>query len=105
MCIVGSAGTRKSFLIDCIHHILSISGQHTALAATTGIAAMNISGVTLNSLFGLNIYLHNDIAYMDQQWVAVQKLNAIIVDEFSMLDYKLFDKINQLCQKTALPQH
>ena len=47
MIVCGSAGTGKSYLINCIKEML---GSECILAAATGVAAFNIGGQTLHSL-------------------------------------------------------
>ena len=47
MIVCGSAGTGKSYLINCIKEML---GSECILAAPTGVAAFNIGGQTLHSL-------------------------------------------------------
>ena len=50
--ISGKAGTGKSFLITIIKGLLS---KKYAVVAPTGIAAKNVGGRTIHSLFGLKV--------------------------------------------------
>ena len=49
--ITGKAGTGKSFLL---HALLECADGKTLQMAPTGVAALNINGVTLHSAFGFN---------------------------------------------------
>ena len=50
MIISGTAGTGKSYLIKCLRLLLN---DQMCVAAPTGVAAFNIEGHTLHSLFSL----------------------------------------------------
>ena len=50
MIISGTAGTGKSFLINCLTDLLR---PHVKVAAPTGVAAFNIHGSTLHTLLHL----------------------------------------------------
>lgn len=50
--ITGSAGTGKSYLLSKIRQDMSVP---FAVTSTTGISAVNVSGVTINSYFGIGI--------------------------------------------------
>ena len=52
MIISGTAGTGKSYLIQCLKHLLT---DHLCVAAPTGVAAFNVDGYTLHSLLSLPI--------------------------------------------------
>jgi predicted AAA+ superfamily ATPase len=55
MIVLGTAGTGKSYLINTIRHVFSLTGQTHALKvnAPTGIATSNICGSTIHSLLSL----------------------------------------------------
>ena len=50
MIVSGTAGAGKSYLIHCLRILLQ---YHVCVAAPTGVAAFNIDGHTLHSLFSL----------------------------------------------------
>ena len=50
MIVSGTAGTGKSYLIHCLRLLLQ---DKVHVAAPTGVAAFNIDGLTLHSLFDL----------------------------------------------------
>jgi DNA replication protein DnaC len=50
--ITGPAGVGKSFLIRAIIHALEAKGKMVALTAPTGVAAVNIDGMTIHRYLG-----------------------------------------------------
>lgn len=95
--IQGQAGTGKSTLINHLKIELERQGRNVALVAPTGIAAELIGGCTIHSLFRLGIKLRHEEEYEFFDPV-VSALDAIIIDEVSMLRADLFDVVNQICQ-------
>jgi hypothetical protein len=82
--VLGTAGTGKSFLI---HAIRSLFGEACTVVAPTGVAASNINGQTIHSMFGIPVQGFKDLSsdvLMDMQtkWTAIK---VIIVDEISMV--------------------
>jgi archaellum biogenesis ATPase FlaH len=53
--ITGSAGTGKTHLIKALYYGLLADGLNVALTSTTGITALNIGGVTIHKLLGINV--------------------------------------------------
>ncbi len=94
--ITGEAGTGKSFLIDTIQIALQEQGKQVVLCAPTGIAAENIGGVTIHSLFGLTAELcitekTNKIKACTTK--ALRSCDVVIIDEISMVRIDLIDSI------------
>jgi ATP-dependent DNA helicase PIF1 len=103
--------TGKSFLMHEV--IKKLKAMHkkgqVAVCATTGIAATAIGGVTLHNHFGLANgdgtvnELYNKIVktarYPGGAFRKWQIVEALVVDEVSMLDGNLFDKIEKLARK------
>ncbi|CAB5383390.1 unnamed protein product [Rhizophagus irregularis] len=103
----GSAGTGKSFLLQKI--ITALKTRHrpssVAITATTGISAVDIGVTTLHYFAGIGIgrepqekLLSNIIKSnaASERWQAVCHL---IIDEISMLDAELFDKLEWLARQ------
>jgi ATP-dependent DNA helicase PIF1 len=76
-----------------------------ALTSTTGISAFNIGGITLHSFLGIGLgtgtfeSLYTKLSksfFYRSRWVHTQ---ILIIDEISMLDPDLFDKIEKLARK------
>ena len=98
--ITGSAGTGKSYLLNYLKHKI----DSIYLTATTGIAAVNIGGITLHSWAGLGI---EDIPVekIAQNILSVKgsntrkrllKTKVLAVDEISMLSMETFEKVDKL---------
>ncbi|ONH64862.1 ATP-dependent DNA helicase RRM3 [Cyberlindnera fabianii] len=102
----GSAGTGKSVLMkEIVRRLRSKYGQRAvAVTASTGLAAVNIGGQTINRFSGMGIGDKHP-----KQHVATIKRNperrenwkrtkALIVDEISMLDGNFLDKLDQVAR-------
>lgn len=105
----GSAGTGKSVLLREIIQFSGGSASSTlGITASTGIAAVNIGGVTLHSWAGIGIgnetaknvvgkffgqaQLFSNVIH---RW---QSVKTLIIDEISMIDGELFDKLEYMAR-------
>jgi ATP-dependent DNA helicase PIF1 len=97
----GAAGTGKSLLLRMMIERLrtKCGADKVFVTATTGVAAVNVSGCTLHSFAGIGLgtddrstmltkITNNKIA--SRRWKAA---SVLIVDEISMLSAELFDKL------------
>lgn len=99
-CILGKPGVGKSVLIN----YLVANGRKTyTLAAPTGLAALNISGRTLHSLFMLPVshgIIHPDFNNFSINENAERQikhgLKHLIIDEVSMVRADMLDYIDRL---------
>jgi ATP-dependent DNA helicase PIF1 len=104
--ITGSAGTGKSFLLREAQRRLEQMGT-VALAAPTGIAALNIGGMTLHSLFGLStdgVLLGDRFRRKGSEYF--QSLVALLIDEVSMVRVDIMDNVDRALRyhrDSALP--
>ncbi|WP_301113606.1 ATP-dependent RecD-like DNA helicase [Microbacterium sp.] len=92
--ITGRAGTGKSTLLQ---HFAWNTKKQIAICAPTGVAALNVEGQTIHSLFRLPIGLIGD-ADIDQNDATRRILNAIetlVFDEISMVNADLMDAIDR----------
>lgn len=102
----GPAGTGKSVLMRAIVQELkkkySKDPERLAVTASTGLAACNIGGMTLHSFAGIGLgkddaqTLVRKIrrnAKAKNRWI---KTKVLIIDEISMVDGDLFDKLSQI---------
>ncbi|KAJ7101012.1 PIF1-like helicase-domain-containing protein [Mycena crocata] len=108
----GSAGTGKSVLLREIIRQLGGHGDPTVgITASTGIAAVNIGGTTLHSwagigignepakkMTGMFIGQHERFVKVLERWRTVRTL---IIDEISMVDGALFDKLVRSLSSSA----
>ncbi|KAJ4455383.1 putative ATP-dependent DNA helicase PIF1 [Paratrimastix pyriformis] len=104
----GCAGTGKSFLLRKI--IDQCPLESTFVTATTGAAAINIGGTTLHSMAGIGLgqmdakLLAKKVATSStpsgqqarERW---RRAEVLIIDEISMLDGDLFDKLEQVARE------
>ena len=91
----GTAGTGKSYLINCLRLLL---GTNVKVAAPTGVAAFIIDGRTLHSL--LHLPVRGDFKEMEginlhnmQEELSFTKY--LIIDEMSMVSRKTFGMIDR----------
>ena len=91
MVVSGTAGTGKSYLIQCLKLLLKV-------AAPTGVAAFNVDGYTLHSLLSLPVKgdfkpLEGKRLQTIQQTLAA--VDYIIIDEMSMVGRKMFGQVDR----------
>ena len=92
--VTGRAGTGKSTLLQ---HLAWSTDKQIAVCAPTGVAALNVEGQTIHSLFRLPIGLIAD-SELEQSEPARKIMNAIdtlVIDEISMVNADLMDAIDR----------
>ncbi|EIC07412.1 hypothetical protein HMPREF1529_01085 [Microbacterium sp. oral taxon 186 str. F0373] len=92
--VTGRAGTGKSTLLQ---HLAWNTEKQIAVCAPTGVAALNVEGQTIHSLFRLPIGLIAD-SELEQSEPARRVLKAIdtlVIDEVSMVNADLMDAIDR----------
>lgn len=100
--ITGPGGSGKSYLINAIVNIGRERGKVIAVTASTGVAADALKGSTLHSYLGLGLAqepltkLVGKVMRNDKLVSKWKKLDILIIDEISMLDPDLFDKLDHL---------
>lgn len=100
--ITGPAGTGKSYLLQFLKKEFSYKDLH--ITATTGIAAVNVSGTTLHfwaglgtESFPLNELLKNIFSAKGARLrKKLQSAEILAIDEISMLSKDTFDLLNEL---------
>ena len=95
MVVSGTAGTGKSYLIQCLKLLLK---DRLCVAAPTGVAAFNVDGYTLHSLLSLPVKgdfkpLEGKRLQTIQQTLAA--VDYIIIDEMSMVGRKMFGQVDR----------
>lgn len=104
--VLSSAGCGKSFLVKTIQEYQqeNFKHKHMYITATTGVAAYNISGMTIHSFIGIGTG-EQDISFLVKRVFRnksiVERLKTtdiLVIDEISMLSAALFEKINLICQ-------
>ena len=100
--LTGSAGTGKSYTIKYIIEYLKENNKKFAVTATTGTAAVMIGGQTLHSFLGLGHgtastkEIYSNILRNKKKYDNISCIDTLIIDEVSMLDKELFEKISEL---------
>lgn len=92
--VTGRAGTGKSTLLN---HLAWNTSKQLVICAPTGVAALNVGGQTIHSLFRLPIGVIADHAI--EQNADVRKLlntiETVVIDEVSMVNADLLDAIDR----------
>lgn len=96
--LTGKAGSGKSFVVKIIIERLRELKKKVVAIAPTGVAANNIQGQTIHSLFSINPY---GVAEFDtcnflkqEKRRLLDAVDVIIIDEISMLRPDVLDAIN-----------
>ena len=97
----GSAGTGKSWLLKRI--IASLPPDTTFPTASTGVAACHIGGKTLHSFAGIgngtgDLETCIKQASMEPSASQWRRCQCLIIDEISMIDAELFDKLEAIAR-------
>lgn len=92
--VTGRAGTGKSTLLE---HLAWNTEKQVVICAPTGVAALNVGGQTIHSLFRLPIGVIAD--HKIEQNADVRKLlntiDTLVIDEVSMVNADLLDAIDR----------
>jgi ATP-dependent exoDNAse (exonuclease V) alpha subunit len=102
--VTGRAGTGKSTLLE---HLAWNTSKNVVIAAPTGVAALNVGGQTIHSLFRLPIGVIADHA-IEQGHEVRKLLNAIdtlVIDEVSMVNADLMDAIDRSLRQARQRKH
>jgi ATP-dependent DNA helicase PIF1 len=92
--VTGRAGTGKSTLLN---HLNWHTAKQIVICAPTGVAALNVGGQTIHSLFRLPIGVIAD-HHIDQNDAVRKILNAmdtLVIDEVSMVNADLMDAMDR----------
>lgn len=100
----GAAGTGKSVLTRAIIKALQENNREVGITASTGLAAQNIGGETLHRFSGLGLALApkeqllNMARKRGPQSNNWRQVHTLIIDEVSMVDGELFDKLDYVAK-------
>ena len=97
--VTGGAGTGKSTFI---HHLSTKYNGRLLKSAPTGIAAINISGKTIHSLFRLAPKLldKKDIEVLPAKQIALYRnADVFVIDEISMVTSNMLDAVDIFLRK------
>lgn len=101
--LTGPAGTGKSYLFRYIkQQLLKRYHGQVAITAPTGVAAINIGGQTIHSWAGIGLgrgdfeKLLGKVKNSSKASSNWTKAKVLLIDEISMLDGELFDKLSKI---------
>lgn len=91
--ITGKAGTGKSLLLE---YFVSHTKKTVAVVAPTGIAALNVGGMTIHSFFRFppDVIDPSEVNVDYKTREILRNIDAIVIDEVSMIRVDLMEGIN-----------
>lgn len=101
MFITGKAGTGKSYLLSCF---LEHTKKKVAVVAPTGMAALDVNGMTIHHFFGLKPELQvpekldGSVIYGNKREL-FRELETLVIDEVSMVRSDVMDTIDYILRK------
>lgn len=111
--LCGSAGTGKSFTLQHIMKWAKMAIPFAQQTAMTGTAALLVNGRTLHSFLGIGLakgtaetLAEKTIHFKQPLPRTLRKLGLLLIDEVSMLDANLCDKISEylkIIRRNSLP--
>jgi ATP-dependent exoDNAse (exonuclease V) alpha subunit len=92
--VTGRAGTGKSTLLN---HLSWNTEKSLVIAAPTGVAALNVGGQTLHSLFRLpiGVIADHDIDQSAELRKLLNSIDTLVIDEVSMVNADLMDAVDR----------
>ncbi len=96
--ITGKAGTGKSVLLQ---YFRANTKKQAVVCAFTGVAALNVGGQTINSLFKIPPgFVHFDQLTLSQKTATLLRhIDTVVIDEVSMVRADMMDAIDVLLRK------
>ena len=104
--ISGGAGVGKSFVTNLIVQELKKMHKRVQITASTGIAAVNVSGQTIHSFAGVGLGIESKQFLGDKALKSKQtrdrwrSTDVLIIDEISMIKADLFEKVEHVAVVT-----
>ena len=92
--VTGRAGTGKSTLLN---HLAWNTEKSIVISAPTGVAALNVGGQTIHSLFRLpiGVIADHDIDQTAELRKLLNSIDTLVIDEVSMVNADLMDAIDR----------
>ncbi|MBC7517556.1 MAG: AAA family ATPase [Microbacteriaceae bacterium] len=92
--VTGRAGTGKSTLLN---HLAANTSKQIVICAPTGVAALNVGGQTVHSLFRLpiGVVADHEIAQTPELRKLLNTIETVVIDEVSMVNADLLDAIDR----------
>jgi ATP-dependent DNA helicase PIF1 len=100
--LTGPAGSGKTFVLNQFIKLAKSEGKKVSVTATTGLAATHLGGTTIHSWAGIGILDELPNGFADHiakgRREIIEKTDALIIDEISMLHDYRFDMVDQACR-------
>src|SRR3990167_2418661 len=102
--LTGAAGSGKTYVLNKYIDYLKRKNVHTAVTASTGIAATHLQGMTIHSWSGIGIKDSLDKKEMDKLSSNerirqhYEKTRVLIIDEISMLHPHQLDMVDSIAK-------
>ena len=92
--VTGRAGTGKSTLLN---HLSWHTEKQVVICAPTGVAALNVGGQTIHSLFKLpiGVIADHEIEQTGELRKLLNTIDTLVIDEISMVNADLMDAIDR----------
>jgi ATP-dependent DNA helicase PIF1 len=92
--VTGRAGTGKSTLLE---YLAWHTSKQLVICAPTGVAALNVGGQTIHSLFRLpiGVIADHDIEQSGELRKLLNAIDTLVIDEVSMVNADLLDAIDR----------
>ena len=92
--VTGRAGTGKSTLLN---HLSWNTSKQVVICAPTGVAALNVGGQTIHSLFRLpiGVIADHEIEHTAEVRKLLNTIDTLVIDEVSMVNADLLDAIDR----------
>ena len=87
----GEAGTGKSFVLN--YYLAGIHGKNIIVCASTGIAALNIDGITMHRAFAIPTHPLGPNDKPEQISKELLSADVIVIDEISMARFDAFQYV------------
>jgi len=102
--VTGRAGTGKSTLLN---HLSWNTSKQVVISAPTGVAALNVGGQTIHSLFRLpiGVIADHDIEQSAELKKLLNTIDTLVIDEVSMVNSDLLDAIDRSLRQARQRPH
>ncbi len=102
--VTGRAGTGKSTLLN---HLAAETSKQVVITAPTGVAALNVGGQTIHSLFRLpiGVIADHDIEQSAELRKLLGTIDTLVIDEVSMVNADLLDAIDRSLRQARQRPH
>src|SRR6187402_2547781 len=99
--VTGRAGTGKSTLLN---HLSWQTSKQLVICAPTGVAALNVGGQTIHSLFRLpiGVIADHDIQQSAELRKLLGTIDTLVIDEVSMVNADLVDAVDRSLRQARL---